>query len=50
MDPEIAKKSINRIRKLQELCQETGQEVEVILAHDDVWLSKNKHRMFPEKL
>jgi glyoxylase-like metal-dependent hydrolase (beta-lactamase superfamily II) len=50
MDPETAKKSINRIRKLQALAKETGQDVEVILAHDDIWLSKNKRRMFPEKL
>ena len=50
MDPETARKSINRIRKLQQVAKETGQEVEVILAHDDIWLSKNKSRMFPEKL
>jgi glyoxylase-like metal-dependent hydrolase (beta-lactamase superfamily II) len=48
--PETAKKSIFRIRTLQDLCKESGQEVEVILAHDDIWLSKNKHRMYPEKL
>lgn len=50
MDPETAMKSVNRIRKLQEMCKEAGQQVEVILAHDDIWFSKNKHRMFPEKL
>jgi glyoxylase-like metal-dependent hydrolase (beta-lactamase superfamily II) len=50
MDPETARKSINRIRKLQKVAKETGQQVEVILAHDDIWFSKNKHRMFPEKL
>lgn len=50
MDPEAAKKSINRVRKLQTWCKENGEQLEVILAHDDIWLSNNKHRMFPKKL
>jgi glyoxylase-like metal-dependent hydrolase (beta-lactamase superfamily II) len=50
MDPEVAMKSINRIQKLQNWALQSGEEVEVILSHDDIWYSKNTHRMFPEKL
>jgi glyoxylase-like metal-dependent hydrolase (beta-lactamase superfamily II) len=49
-DKRDAEDTLMRIRRLREMSGENGQEVEIILAHDDVWYEKNKHRMFPLKL
>jgi glyoxylase-like metal-dependent hydrolase (beta-lactamase superfamily II) len=42
-----AEESIRRLRRLQE---EGGGKVEMIAAHDDGWMGRNKHRMFPSSL
>ena len=50
LDREVAAESIQRVKELLELNGKDGQEVEVILAHDNVWFEMNQHRMFPDTL
>lgn len=42
---EAAQESINRLRELQ-----MAGDVEMVAAHDDTWLERNKARLFPESL
>ena len=50
IDREAAEESIRRIQQLMSSTAKSGEEVEVILAHDTIWYQKNKFRMFPNHL
>jgi glyoxylase-like metal-dependent hydrolase (beta-lactamase superfamily II) len=50
LDREGAEQTIKRIQNMICINRGSGQEIEIILAHDDGWLNRNQHRMFPETL
>ncbi|KAI9723907.1 MAG: hypothetical protein M1828_004026 [Chrysothrix sp. TS-e1954] len=51
LDREGAKRTIQSIRDLQDVMRAEGQDLEVILAHDDEWWAANKGaRSFPNTL
>jgi hypothetical protein len=47
-DRTVAEETIKRIQILTSL--KGSEEIEVILAHDDVWFEKNQHRVYPNML
>ncbi len=47
LDKEAAAESIRRLRELGEVA---GDQVEIIAAHEDEWWEKNKHKKFPRVL
>jgi glyoxylase-like metal-dependent hydrolase (beta-lactamase superfamily II) len=50
LDRNKAEESLKNIRQLMEPLAKDGQEVEIILAHDDIWFERNKTRMYPNHL
>ncbi|KAK3691871.1 hypothetical protein LTR37_018364 [Vermiconidia calcicola] len=47
LDKEAAAESIRRLRELGEAA---GDQVEILAAHEDVWWENNKHKKFPAKM